>query len=201
MSAHHVLYRMHATDGALLYVGITMNPQLRLRDHRISQPWFSEVAQITLEHFGSRQELAMAERAAVRTESPKYNVVRYSSGRVGESSEQRAPRRRRFTPRATLTHSAVARMSTPPHVSLQAYRLALKKIDPEGRWDLDDICDRVEETNGDRPARGTLSAIENGVRGVSAELLAALEAAYKLPRGSITTDYTPRTTPAASDVA
>ncbi|MCT7373187.1 hypothetical protein A7R75_29785 [Mycolicibacterium llatzerense] len=77
----------------------------------------------------------------------------------------------------------------------------MKKIDPEGRWDLDDICDRVEETNGDRPARGTLSAIENGVRGVSAELLAALEAAYKLPRGSITTDYTPRTTPAASDVA
>lgn len=90
---------------------------------------------------------------------------------------------------------------TPPHISLQAYRLAMKRINPEGRWDLDDICDRVEEQNGDRPARGTVSAIENGVRGVSVELLTALEAAYRLPAGAITTDYTPRTTPAASDVA
>lgn len=90
---------------------------------------------------------------------------------------------------------------TPPHISLQTFRLALKRLAPEGRWDLDDICDLIEAAHGDRPARGTLSAIENGVRGASAQLLAALEEAYQLPAGSITTDYTPRATPAASEVA
>lgn len=90
---------------------------------------------------------------------------------------------------------------TPPHVSLQTFRLALKRIDPDGHWDLDDICERIEAIHGDRPARGTLSAIENGARGASAQLLAALEEAYKLPAGSITTDYAPRATPATSEVA
>ena len=88
---------------------------------------------------------------------------------------------------------------TPPHISLQTFRLALKRLNPDGRWDLDDVCDRIEAIHGDRPARGTLSAIENGARGVSAELLSALEAAYGLPAGAITTNYTPRATPAASD--
>lgn len=78
--------------------------------------------------------------------------------------------------------------------------MALKKHTGQP-WDLDDVADRIEAINGDRPARGTLSAIENGVRGVSAELLAALETAYQLPPGSITTDYVPRTSPATSDIA
>lgn len=84
---------------------------------------------------------------------------------------------------------------TPPHVTLRDLRLALKRHDPDGCWDLDDVCDRVEAITGDRPARGTMSAIETGVRGVSAELLAALERAYELSSGAITTDYAPRATP------
>lgn len=87
---------------------------------------------------------------------------------------------------------------TPPHITLKQHRLDLKQKTGEA-WDLDDVCDRIEEITGDRPARGTLSAVENGVRGVSAELLAALEQAYDLPTGSITTDYTPRATPVLSD--
>lgn len=66
---------------------------------------------------------------------------------------------------------------------------------------LDDVADRVEEKTGDRPTRGALSAIENGIRGVSVELLLALESAYALPAGSITTDYEPRTTPSREAAA
>lgn len=88
---------------------------------------------------------------------------------------------------------------TPPHISLRTLRLALKAYDPDGEWDLDDVCERVEAVTGDRPARGTMSAIESGTRGVSAELKAALEQAYRLPAGSITTDYQPRNTPAVSE--
>lgn len=68
-------------------------------------------------------------------------------------------------------------------------------------FDIDDICDEVEGITGDRPARGTLSGIETGGRGASAELLAALEKAYRLRPGSITTNYTPRATPVASQIS
>lgn len=88
---------------------------------------------------------------------------------------------------------------TPPHVTLRILRLALKAHDPAGQWDLDDVCDRVEAITGDRPARGTMSAVETGVRGASTELLGALEQAYELPVGSITTAYTPRATPSVAD--
>ncbi|ORA02186.1 transcriptional regulator [Mycolicibacterium bacteremicum] len=66
-------------------------------------------------------------------------------------------------------------------------------------FDIDDICDRVEAACGDRPARGTISAIETGTRGVSAELLTALELAYGTRPGSITTTYEPRCTPSLAD--
>lgn len=102
---------------------------------------------------------------------------------------------------ATRRYSNQRDRRTPPHISLRDLRLALKKHDPDSGWDLDDVCDRVEAITGDRPARGTMSAIENGVRGVSAELLSALEQAYKLPAGTITTDYTPRATPVLADEA
>lgn len=87
---------------------------------------------------------------------------------------------------------------TPPHITLRDHRLDLK-AKTGGAWDLDDICDRVEAITGDRPARGTMSAIETGVRGISAELRSALEQAYELPAGSITTDYTPRASTGVSE--
>ena len=87
---------------------------------------------------------------------------------------------------------------TPPHITLRDHRIALR-AQTDQPWDLDDVCDRIEAITGDRPARGTLSAIENGVRGVSAELLSALEQAYELPPGTITLDYKPRVTPSTSD--
>lgn len=80
---------------------------------------------------------------------------------------------------------------TPPHLSIGIFRKALKLT-------LEDVADRVEEITGDRPTKGALSAIENGHRGVSAELLEALEKAYDIPAGSISTDYEPR---AAAQVA
>lgn len=98
---------------------------------------------------------------------------------------------------ANRRYSRQRQRRTPPHITLQQHRLDLKRKTGDS-WDLDDVCDRIEAITGDRPARGTLSAIENGVRGISAELLSALEQAYELPPGSITTDYTPRSTTAAS---
>lgn len=73
----------------------------------------------------------------------------------------------------------------PPHVSIAVVRRI-------SGLTLDEVCDRVAEITGDRPTKGALSAIENGHRGASVQLLAALEGAYQLPVGAISTTYQPR---------
>lgn len=74
---------------------------------------------------------------------------------------------------------------TPPHVSLGDLRTVSGKT-------LDQVCEAASETLGRPLTRGALSAIENGHRGASREVLAALEIAYGLRPDSITTDYAPR---------
>lgn len=75
---------------------------------------------------------------------------------------------------------------TPPHVSLAVLRTA-------SHLTLDEVCGRVSEYLGDRKlTRGALSAIENGHRGASPDVLEALEVAYGLRNGDITVDYQPR---------
>ena len=93
---------------------------------------------------------------------------------------------------AKRRYSQQRRKTTPPHVSLKTLRVALGLT-------LHEVTLRVEEITGDRPTKGALSAIENGHRGISAELLAALERAYNLEPGSITTTYKPRVSPAVVD--
>lgn len=57
---------------------------------------------------------------------------------------------------------------------------------------LEDVSVRIAGRTGRRYGKGTLSAIESGMRGASVEVLSALEAVYHLPAGSIRTDYVPR---------
>ena len=76
----------------------------------------------------------------------------------------------------------------PPHVSVGVLRRV-------SGLKLDEVCDQIEEITGDRPTKGALSAIENGHRGASVELIAALEMVYGLQPGDITTNYAPRNTP------
>lgn len=69
------LYRIFDADGALLYVGATMNPSSRLNEHSKLKPWWDEASTITLEHFASYESLIDAETQAIRTENPKYNQL------------------------------------------------------------------------------------------------------------------------------
>lgn len=87
----------------------------------------------------------------------------------------------------TRKYTAQREPKIPPHISVGVLRKAL-------RLTLEDVADRVEEITNDRPTKGALSAIENGHRGASVQLLSALEQAYDLPAGSITTTYRPRVT-------
>lgn len=73
----------------------------------------------------------------------------------------------------------------PPHVSLGDLRAVSGKT-------LDQICALVSEELGKPFTRGALSAIENGHRGASRAVLAALEVAYGLRPEALTTNYVPR---------
>lgn len=74
----------------------------------------------------------------------------------------------------------------PPSVPLAALRNAKGLT-------LDAVCDRVTEALGRTYSRGALSALENGHRGASAEVIAALEIALDLRAGDLLTTYEPTT--------
>lgn len=75
MTRTHALYRFFAEDGELLYVGITINPAARWPKHRSDKPWWTEVTDISVETFKSREAALEAEREAIKTEHPVYNIV------------------------------------------------------------------------------------------------------------------------------
>lgn len=76
----NVLYRVYDEDGRLLYVGITNNPPARFRSHRATKQWWAMVAHIFTKTYDSRAALREAEREAIKTEHPTYNVV-HNAGR------------------------------------------------------------------------------------------------------------------------
>lgn len=85
---------------------------------------------------------------------------------------------------ANITTAQRAKL-VPPHVSLKSLRQSKGKT-------LEAVCTELEKETGRTLTRGALSAIESGLRGASAEILAGLEAALDLEPGDIVTDYEPR---------
>lgn len=70
----NVLYRMYDAKDGLLYIGITTNLEDRMADHRGFKGWWREVSTIKLEHFPTRSSAEDAERLAIETEVPRWNV-------------------------------------------------------------------------------------------------------------------------------
>ena len=69
------LYRLLNADGALLYVGITNNPEVRWKAHSRKKPWWPEVSEKTVKWFDDRMAAATAEARAIRLEAPRWNVA------------------------------------------------------------------------------------------------------------------------------
>lgn len=68
------LYRVFDATGQLLYVGISANPDLRFGQHSETKDWWSAVAERKVEWLDTRQEALAAERTAIRTERPVWNL-------------------------------------------------------------------------------------------------------------------------------
>jgi DNA-binding transcriptional regulator YhcF (GntR family)/predicted GIY-YIG superfamily endonuclease len=68
------LYRLFDSDGNLLYVGITNNPEYRFGQHRRTKPWWPQVDHNEIRWFDSLEEAAEAEKVTIAAEQPTHNV-------------------------------------------------------------------------------------------------------------------------------
>jgi excinuclease UvrABC nuclease subunit len=69
------LYRHFDAEKKLLYVGISLSTFARLSQHKDHSPWFEQVTTVEIEHFETREEAMAAERKAIKTENPQFNIA------------------------------------------------------------------------------------------------------------------------------
>ena len=69
------LYRHFDNSNTLLYVGISLSTFARLSQHKDHSPWFKQVNRVEIQHFDTRDEAMAAERQAIKTENPKFNIA------------------------------------------------------------------------------------------------------------------------------
>lgn len=75
MTGTTYLYRLFSANHHLLYVGIGKSALVRLGSHLTDQPWADEIAHASVERFETRGEAEAAEKAAIKQELPRYNIV------------------------------------------------------------------------------------------------------------------------------
>ena len=73
-NAATVLYRMFDDKGALLYVGISKSPMNRIDEHKRDKFWWEKITRIQYEHFKNRNDAMHAEKRAIKTELPEFNI-------------------------------------------------------------------------------------------------------------------------------
>lgn len=68
------VYRAYDQQERLLYVGISDGEFIRLSQHAASSPWTRYAVTITLERHPSRAHAERAEREAIASEDPVWNM-------------------------------------------------------------------------------------------------------------------------------
>lgn len=89
------LYRHFDQAGSLLYVGVSLSWPARTKAHAGRAKWFERVARVDLEYFPTREEALAAERSAIESEGPQFNII---YNRPGRTAESKASTRRLQTP-------------------------------------------------------------------------------------------------------
>ncbi len=85
------VYRAYDADGVLLYVGCSRRWPLRFEQHAGARPWWDEVTRVDLQHFATCLEAFAAERNAIASEYPLYNIAGKSRPPVRRARRPRGP--------------------------------------------------------------------------------------------------------------
>jgi predicted GIY-YIG superfamily endonuclease len=75
VSEQTALYRLFAAGDVLLYIGIAKRFGRRWEQHARSQPWWPEVVRQTVDWYPDREAAEDAEKAAIKAENPRHNVM------------------------------------------------------------------------------------------------------------------------------
>lgn len=75
-SMPHYTYVIYSRSGAVLYVGLAVNPWTRLKGHRRDAAWFARRAyRVECFRHPDRTTAAADERALIRELRPRFNTV------------------------------------------------------------------------------------------------------------------------------
>lgn len=157
------LYRHFNTDGVLLYVGISLNAAARLYQHSQYSHWFSDVSNVTIETFPTREEALTAETKAIHDESPKYNIQQNSRKEPEEPKESRKLTKRVVSINPLYTISQAAKILNVSNITVKkmidqkdigaaiiGYREYQGRIIPKyiiTGWQLIDYIESLEKTD------------------------------------------------------
>ncbi len=113
------LYRHFDAAGRLLYVGISLCPFTRTRQHGMLSDWFDDVVRVEIERFDTRSQAEQAEYAAIRNERPIHNGTFNRKARLeGEAFMVLGANREILQPEPTFTaleHMAQRRQARTSH--------------------------------------------------------------------------------------
>lgn len=158
------VYEALDAAGETLYVGCSGNVSVRLAQHSSTGSAWVPLAAHVVEHGPWERAEALAREAEMIFEKqPRFN----SAHRNGSTYMERG-------------------RVEPPTVPLHAMRRVAGLT-------VGEVCARFKTMTGQTLSAGALSHIERGTRVATGEVLRGLELAYGIREGSISTDYTPRT--------
>lgn len=95
------LYRHFDQYDQLLYVGISVQPIVRLYQHQMQSEWYDEIVRVEIERFPSPKEARAAEMKAIKDEKPVFNIWTDVKKGVGCRSEAIEIERRSLIKRGT----------------------------------------------------------------------------------------------------
>lgn len=70
----HAVYRIFGENGLLLYVGCSFAPLGRLKNHERFKAWAQSIRSVTLTWYPDKKSGLTAEKIAIQTEFPEWNV-------------------------------------------------------------------------------------------------------------------------------
>ncbi len=109
----HAVYRIYRADGILLYIGMSSDPEYRIRRHRTEQSWGGEIATWTVEWHDDRRTALRAEQPAIDTELPCYGMTTDLYREVSEISRRSEGKQERIAAaRARYRQYAIAEQLT-----------------------------------------------------------------------------------------
>jgi predicted GIY-YIG superfamily endonuclease len=138
------LYRHFDKNNNLLYVGISLSTFHRLSQHRDHSGWFYGITNVTIEHFDKREDALAAERKAIKSENPKFNIA--SRKTVAEIEKEQKEQTK-------LTQLAMA----------EKFKLFQRFIEHQLTYKLDDLRNILNMTSHElnrHVAEGRLSTFE-----------------------------------------